>query len=134
MHWGIGKRNSEALSKLPYNTFVNRWGNWWYNWTYSTKYIFDLFLKFFPIPVGKLSYSPAYFILGIILCVLFTVVGSYISINKILKSSPVLLMNNEVKSKKVNKIERKINLSKFKFKTKFAIREQLRSIPRLVFW
>lgn len=97
------------------------------------KYIFDLFLEFFPIPVEKLSYSPVYFILGIILCVLFTVVGSYISINKVLKSSPVLLMNNEIKSKKVNKIERKINLSKFKFKTKFAIREQLRSIPRLVF-
>jgi putative ABC transport system permease protein len=97
------------------------------------KYIFDLFLKFFPIPVEKLSYSPIYFILGIVLCVLFTVIGSYISINKILKASPVSLMKNEFKTKKVNIIERKINLKRFKFKTKFAIREQLRSIPRLAF-
>lgn len=97
------------------------------------KYIFDLFLTFFPIPVEKLSYSPMYFILGIFLCVLFTVVGSYISINKILKASPVSLMKNEFKTKKVNIIERKINLKGFKFKTKFAIREQLRSIPRLAF-
>lgn len=97
------------------------------------KYIFELFLTFFPIPVEKLSYSPMYFILGIFLCVLFTVVGSYISINKILKASPVSLMKNEFKTKKVNIIERKINLKGFKFKTKFAIREQLRSIPRLAF-
>ncbi|MDU6262857.1 MAG: FtsX-like permease family protein, partial [Clostridium perfringens] len=99
----------------------------------AQKYIFDLFLEFFPIPVEKLSYSPMYFILGIVLCVLFTVVGSYISINKILKASPVSLMKNEFKTKKVNIIERKINLKGFKFKTKFAIREQLRSIPRLAF-
>lgn len=97
------------------------------------KYIFDLFLSFFPIPVAKLSYSPIYFIVGIVLCMAFSVIGSYLSINKVLKSSPVSLMKNETKKQKVNIIERKLSLNKFKFKNKFAIREQLRSISRLVF-
>lgn len=97
------------------------------------KYIFDLFLSFFPIPITKLSYNPIYFILGIVLCTTFSIVGSYLSINKVLKSSPVSLMKNEGKTKKVSSIERKLSLDKFKFKFKFAIREQLRSISRLVF-
>lgn len=97
------------------------------------KYLFDFFLSFFPIPIAKLSYNPTYFILGIVLCIVFSVIGSYLSINKVLKSSPVSLMKNEGKKQKVNLIERKLSLDKFKFKSKFAIREQLRSIPRLAF-
>lgn len=97
------------------------------------KYLFDFFLSFFPIPIAKLSYNPTYFILGIVLCIVFSVIGSYLAINKVLKSSPVSLMKNEGKKQKVNLIERKLSLDKFKFKSKFAIREQLRSIPRLAF-
>lgn len=97
------------------------------------KYIFNLFLSYFPIPVAKLSYNPIYFILGIALCMVFSIIGSYLSINKLLKSSPVSLMKNEGKKQKGNLIERKLSLDKFKFKNKFAIREQLRSISRLAF-
>ncbi|WP_042273349.1 ABC transporter permease [[Clostridium] dakarense] len=97
------------------------------------KYIFDLFLSFFPIPVEKISYSPIYFILGIVLCMIFSIIGSYLSINKVLKSSPVSLMKNEEKKQKVNIIERKLSLNNLKFKNKFAIREQLRSMSRLAF-
>lgn len=97
------------------------------------KYIFDLFLTFLPIPIAKLSYSPIYFILGIVLSMVFSIIASYLSINNVLKSSPVSLMKNEGKQQKVNFIERKLRLDKFKFKNKFAIREQLRSISRLIF-
>ncbi|KPI48008.1 ABC transporter permease [Clostridioides difficile] len=97
------------------------------------KYLFDLFLTFFPIPIEKISYSPIYFILGIVLCMVFSIIGSYLSINKVLKLSPVLLMKNENKRQKVNIIERKLTLNNLKFKNKFAIREQLRSISRLAF-
>ncbi|MFL8673431.1 FtsX-like permease family protein [Clostridioides sp. GD02404] len=97
------------------------------------KYLFDLFLTFFPIPIEKMSYSPIYFILGIVLCMVFSIIGSYLSINKVLKLSPVLLMKNENKRQKVNIIERKLTLNNLKFKNKFAIREQLRSISRLAF-
>lgn len=97
------------------------------------KYIFDLFLTFLPIPIAKLSYTPIYFILGIVLSMVFSIIASYLSINNVLKSSPVSLMKNEGKQQKVNFIERKLRLDKFKFKNKFAIREQLRSISRLIF-
>lgn len=97
------------------------------------KYLFDLFLTFFPIPVEKMSYSPIYFILGIVLCMVFSIIGSYLSINKVLKLSPVSLMKNENKRQNVNIIERKLTLNNLKFKNKFAIREQLRSISRLAF-
>lgn len=97
------------------------------------KYLFDLFLTFFPIPIEKMSYSPIYFILGIVLCMVFSIIGSYLSINKVLKLSSVLLMKNENKRQKVNIIERKLTLNNLKFKNKFAIREQLRSISRLAF-
>lgn len=97
------------------------------------RYLFDLFLTFFPIPIEKMSYSPIYFILGIVLCMVFSIIGSYLSINKVLKLSPVLLMKNENKRQKVNIIERKLTLNNLKFKNKFAIREQLRSISRLAF-
>lgn len=97
------------------------------------KYLFDLFLTFFPLPVEKISYSPIYFILGIVLCMVFSIIGSYLSINKVLKLSPVSLMKNENKRQKLNIIERNLTLNNLKFKNKFAIREQLRSISRLAF-
>ncbi|NMS89928.1 ABC transporter permease [Clostridioides difficile] len=99
----------------------------------AQKYLFNLFLTFFPISVEKISYSPIYFILGVVLCMVFSIIGSYLSINKVLKLSPVSLMKNENKRQKVNIIERKLTLNNFKFKNKFAIREQLRSISRLAF-
>ncbi|MGL5314801.1 MAG: ABC transporter permease, partial [Peptostreptococcaceae bacterium] len=99
----------------------------------AIKPILKLFLSYFPIPIEKFSYYPLYVIIGIIISMAFLYIGSYISINRILKLSPVSLMKNEGKFKKVKPMERRLKLEKFKFKTKFSIREQLRSIPRIIF-
>jgi putative ABC transport system permease protein len=52
---------------------------------------------------------------------------------KILKKSAVELMKGDEQKAKVNFIERALRLDRFKFNTKFQIREQVRSIPRLLF-
>ncbi len=42
-------------------------------------------------------------------------------------------MKGDEQKAKVNSLERALRLDRFKFNTKFQIREQVRSIPRLLF-
>ncbi len=90
-------------------------------------------LGFFSVPIGALSYNPIYLVIGIIMSGAIFCLGSYISLRNIFKHSPAQLMSNKEKVKKINFLERKLKLEGLPFKRKFAIREQLRSIPRLVF-
>jgi len=93
----------------------------------------SMMLGFFQMPVQHLSYNPLYLFIGIALCCGISCLGSYFSLSRIFRHTPSQLLRNNRKDKKVNVLERKLNLSKLSFKVKFAIREQLRSIPRLVF-
>jgi putative ABC transport system permease protein len=65
--------------------------------------------------------------------VTFIGLASFLSIRKILKKTAVELMKGDEQKAKVNFIERALRLDRFKFNTKFQIREQVRSIPRLLF-
>jgi putative ABC transport system permease protein len=90
-------------------------------------------VSYFNMPVGTLDFNISYIIISILLPVVFLIVCSYFVVNKALKNSPVELMRGGEGKSKVGFIERKVNLDKLKFNTKFKIREQIRSIARSMF-
>lgn len=65
--------------------------------------------------------------------VAFIGLSNFLSIRKILKKTAGELMKGDEQKAKVNSLERALRLDRFKFNTKFQIREQVRSIPRLLF-
>lgn len=101
--------------------------------TIAMPFALNLNLAFFQLPLEKVIYNPFFMIFGTIICCIILCLGSLISLKKLFKHSVASLLRAEDKIKKLNFIERKLKLNKFSFKTKFAIREQLRSISRLVF-
>ena len=70
---------------------------------------------------------------GILTPVLFLGLSSYLVIRSELRRSPAELMKGEQQKTKVNALERAFKLERFKFSTKFKLRQQFRSISRLVF-
>lgn len=90
-------------------------------------------ISYFNMPVDFISFSADYIVLSILLPIIFLFICSYFVINKALRSSPVELMRGGEQNTKVGFLERKLNLDRFKFTTKFKVREQLRSIPRSLF-
>lgn len=101
--------------------------------TMAMPFALNLNLAFFQLPVKKLIYNPLLMVVGTLICCLILCLGSLLSLNRLFRHSAAALLRAEDKVKKVNFIERRLNLKKFSFKTKFAIREQLRSLPRLIF-
>lgn len=101
--------------------------------TIAMPFALNLNLAFFQLPVKNLLYNPLLMLLGTVVCCVILCLGSLISLNRLFKHSAAALLRAEDRVKKVNFIERRLNLKKFSFKTKFAIREQLRSLPRLLF-
>lgn len=99
----------------------------------TLKPMLSFMVSYFNIPVVNVDYSLTIMLISILLPIVFLVCSSYVVINKILKDSPLNLMRGVENKSKVGIIERKVKINKLKFKTKFKIREQLRSIPRSVF-
>lgn len=93
----------------------------------------NYYILFFNIPVGSLTYDISYIIISILLPIFFLLICSYFVVNKSLKNSPIQLMRGGAEKNKVGFLERKVNLERFNFNTKFKIRELLRSIPRSIF-
>lgn len=90
-------------------------------------------LEYFNIPLSNSVISPIHIIISLLLPVLFLMLSSLYILIKELRRSPVSLMRGDAKTGKVNFIERRARLDKLKFKTKFKLREQFRSLSRLIF-
>lgn len=100
---------------------------------FTLKPMIEFMLSYFNMPIGSLNYNVKYIIISILLPVIFLVFCSYFIVRNSLKSSPVQLMRGGQEKNKVNFLEKKINLDRLSFNTKFKIREQIRSIPRSTF-
>lgn len=100
---------------------------------FTLKPMLNLMITYFNMPVENIELNLKYIFMGIILPVIFLEVSGYFVINKALKYSPLQLMRRGDKKSKVSFIERKLKLDRFKFSTKFKIREQLRSTGRSAF-
>jgi putative ABC transport system permease protein len=90
-------------------------------------------LEYFNIPISESVITPIHIIISLLLPVVFLSASALYILIKELRRSPVSLMRGGSGSGKVNVIERKIKLDRLKFKVKFKLREQFRSMSRLVF-
>ena len=97
------------------------------------EYMAKFFTSFFNIPLIRIGISPARMVAGLLLPVLFLGCSSWFAIRKELKHSPAELMRGKAEKNKVNFLERAFRMQKLKFPMKFRIREQLRSLSRLIF-
>lgn len=95
--------------------------------------VVDSMLIYYNLPDKGISFSPLNLALAVLMPVAFIGLSSFLIIHKILKKTAVNLMKGDEQKSKVNFIERVLRLDRFKFNTKFQIREQVRSIPRLLF-
>jgi len=99
----------------------------------TLKPMLNFMLSYFNMPLVSTSYNLAYVAISIMLPVIFLSIFSFFVVDKALKNSPLDLMKGGKDNSKAGFIEKNIRLDKFKFETKFKIREQLRSIPRSLF-
>jgi len=95
--------------------------------------VVESMLIYYNLPGKGISFSPLNLALAIMMPVVFIGLSSFLIIRKILKKTAVNLMKGDEQKAKVNFIERALRLNRLKFNTKFWIREQVRSIPRLLF-
>ena len=93
----------------------------------------NVMVSYFNMPVGTIIFSVKVVVMSILLPVIFLSAAGYLVVRKALKSPPLELMRGGKENNKVGFIEKNLKLDKFKFSTKFKIREQLRSIPRSAF-
>lgn len=95
--------------------------------------VVDSMLISYILPDKGITFSPLNLALVVLMPVAFIGLSSFLIIRKILKKTAVELMKGDEQKAKMNFIERALRLDRFKFNTKFRIREQVRSIPRLLF-
>jgi len=92
-----------------------------------------MMMEFYNVPVTGISMSLTHILVGVMMPVIFLGLASFIVVHKELKKTAGELMKGDSGKTKVNFLERSINLERFSFTTKFQLREQMRSIPRLLF-
>ena len=97
------------------------------------KPMLDVMVSYYNMPINSINFHPVYIIISLLLPVFFLGLSGYFVLSKELCYSPVKLMRGGQEKSKVNFIERKLKLDKLKFQTKFKVREQLRSLSRLIF-
>ena len=97
------------------------------------KPVVDSMMISYILPDKSITFSPLNLALAVLMPVAIIGLSSFLVIRKILKKTAIELMKGDEQKAKVNFIERALRLDRFKFNTKFPIREQVRSIPRLFF-
>lgn len=99
---------------------------------FTVRPMMSVYFTLFDIPMTGINFSPAVIILSLLLPVLFLGFSGFLVIRKELKHSPAELMKGNKDKSKVNFLESRFKLEKLKFALKFKIREQFRSLSRLV--
>jgi putative ABC transport system permease protein len=95
--------------------------------------VVDSMLVSYILPDKGITFSPLNLALAVLMPVAFVGLASFLIIRKTLQKTAVVLMKGDEQKAKVNFIERALRLDRFGFNTKFQIREQVRSLPRLLF-
>lgn len=90
-------------------------------------------VSYYNVPVTHIDLSVLNVLIGILTPMLFLGLSSYLVIGSELKRTPAELMKGEKQKNSVNAIEGALKLERLKFSTKFKLREQLRSVSRLLF-
>src|SRR5579859_2289742 len=90
-------------------------------------------LSTYILPNTGVTFSPFNLALALLLPLALISLASFFSIRGVLKQSAAELMKGDEQKARVNVFERVLRLERYRFTTKFQIREQVRSIPRLLF-
>ena len=93
----------------------------------------DSMLASYILPPQAMTFDPLNLAIAVLLPMALTGLASFLSIRGVLSKTAVELMKGDEQKTKVNFIERALRLDRFSFNTKFQIREQVRSLPRLLF-
>jgi len=92
-----------------------------------------MMMEFYNVPVTGIAFSFGHLLVGILMPVMFLGLASYMVVRSELKKTAGELMKGDSGKTKVNFLERSVKLERFNFTTKFQLREQMRSVPRLMF-
>lgn len=95
--------------------------------------VVDSMLIYYILPDKGITFSPLNLVFAVLMPVTFIGLSSFLVIRKMLKKTAAELMKGEDQKVKVNFVEGVLRLERFKFNTKFRIREQVRSIPHMLF-
>lgn len=97
-----------------------------------SKILFNVFEVKYSLPEIVMGSNNICLFISFSIPFVFLMPTSFFVIMNVLKISPLNLIKGGSGKTKVGFIERKLKLNKFKFDTKFKIREMVRSIPRAV--
>jgi len=97
---------------------------------FLVKPLLSVITGYYNLPLLVINFNVKYILQSFLLPFVFLIPVTYIVISRALQLSPVQLMRGGIKKTKVNFIERSLKLDRFKFNTKFKIREMVRSLPR----
>lgn len=95
--------------------------------------VVDSMLATYILPNTGITSSPFNLAMALLLPLALIGLASFFSIRGVLKKSAAELMKGDEQKARVNFVERMLRLERYRFTTKFQIREQVRSIPRLLF-
>lgn len=98
--------------------------------SFLVKPLLSVVSGYYNLPVLVINFDAKYTIISLLLPFVFLIPVTYIVIKSALKLSPLELMHGGTNKTKVNFIEKNLKLDRFKFNTKFKIREIVRSMPR----
>ncbi len=90
-------------------------------------------LSAYNLPDTGTHFSPLNLAVAVLVPLVLIGAASLLAIRRILRKRVAELMKGDEQAAKVNVLERALSLDRFRFATKFRIREQMRSIPRLLF-
>ncbi|WP_179122163.1 ABC transporter permease [Caloramator quimbayensis] len=91
----------------------------------------SFFISYFNIPLIENLFDIKYIIISLLIPYIFIIPAISFVTLKALRLSPVNLMRGNNEIIKIGILEKKINITKLKFISKFRIREVTRSLPRL---
>lgn len=92
-----------------------------------------MFSSYYNVPHEAATVPLGIILAGVLLPILFVGLSSWLVMRSQLKKSAAELMKGNKDLGKVNVLERHLRLGSLKFATRFKLRAQLRSIPRLLF-
>ena len=87
---------------------------------------------FYNLPVFPIEYRPLTLMVSVLLPFLFLLPTALFVILHALQMSPLQLIRDGVRNSNVNLLERAFHLQRFRFITKFKIREIVRNVPRTI--
>ncbi len=90
-------------------------------------------ISYFNMPIDRVDYRSSLLVISLFLPILFLSVAGYLVVSKALRNSPLQLIRGKQEEDKIGLIEKRIRLDRFRFQTKFRIREQLGSTARSFF-